>query len=165
MKGKKQNPCVGTKLDWLGRTGIRRECEFLKATSAAQDIASETDRGTRCSMPANSIFAFQYGRTVGVYVLFRSLFTLGSVIFLRNPWGCWRLRPPTRAARRTSGRANRCRTATNLRTAHSGIPEPRVNRSSRHKSILSVLAPCDEIADPTSQTPSLVRFSRVSKWC
>src|SRR5438874_10121282 len=65
MKGTKQNSCVGTKPAWLGRTGIRRECEFLKATSAAKDIAPETDRGTRCSMPANSIFAFQFERTVG----------------------------------------------------------------------------------------------------
>src|SRR5438045_6494504 len=71
MKGTKQNSCVGTKLAWLGRTGIRRECEFLKATSAAKDIAPETDRRTRCSMPANSIFAFQFERTVGVQGLFR----------------------------------------------------------------------------------------------
>src|SRR5437763_6082106 len=74
MKGTKQNSCVGTKPAWLGRTGIRRECEFLKATSAAKDIAPETDRGTRCSMPANSIFAFQFERTVGVHVLYRCLF-------------------------------------------------------------------------------------------
>src|SRR5438045_5544331 len=70
MKGTKQNSCVGTKLAWLGRTGIGRECEFLKATSAAKAIAPEADRGTRCSMPANSIFAFQFERTVGVHVLF-----------------------------------------------------------------------------------------------
>src|SRR5947207_7485874 len=84
MKGTKQNSCVGTKPAWLGRTGIRRECEFLKATSAAKAIAPETDRGTRCSMPANSIFAFQFERTVGVHPLFTCLFQCPVHVLFRG---------------------------------------------------------------------------------